>query len=257
MVARSPKDVSRRSSRAWDSTKIPSRGILKKSSCQAVSRSSNAKTDIVKGHDNNSLSDMMDSLTLVAHSKPVVTDVKHLYQSYDYEEAYDETTSLTVKFSITKERLEALQQAKYQLTFSDIFEIQDIIEMVLDEAKDRNIGLYNTFYCDSYWLIKYIDVVVCLVFQKFDINEDETLCYNPTRRVFDTTLSSRLEQTNIIKDHISYCDWIATTVGPNYKRKNVPSDIKDIFVTMIKKLRNLLTDENGCSSWISYACDLF
>jgi len=257
MVARSPKEVSRRSSKAWDCSRLPSRGILKKPSFQVSHACCYGKTKIEKECEQSNLSKMMDSLTLVAHSKPVVTEVKKLYQSFEYEETYDESTILTVKFSLTKERLDALKEAKNQLTFSDIFEIPDIIDMVLDKAKDDIFGLYNTFYCDAYWLIKYVDIIVNQVFMKFKINDCDMLTYDPNRNVFDDTTSSRLEQTNIIKDHISYCDWIATTVGPNYRQKNVPAEIKDIFITMITKLKKLVTDENGCSSWITYACNLF
>jgi hypothetical protein len=200
---------------------------------------------------------MMSSLTLVAHSKPISTKAKKLYQSFAFEDSYDESTVLTVKFCLTKERLEALEASKYQLTFADIFDIPEIISIVLDKAKDDCCGLYNTFFCDAYWLIKYIDAIIHQVFNKFNVSEEQVIFYNPTRNSFDDTRESRLEQTNIIKDHVSYCDWVATTVGPNYKQRNVPEEIKDLFISMITKLNTLLTSENGCGSWINYACDLF
>ena len=259
MVAKSPQEVSRRTSKAWDCSRLPSGGILKKPSSQVYPAiHSTKKTRTIPEPETNNLSKMMDSLTLVAHSKPILTPVKKLYQSFEYEDTYNEQTTLTVKYSLTKERLDTLKGAKNQLTFSDVFDIVDMIETVLDMAKDdTRFNMYSTFYCDAYWLIKYVDVVVSQVFLKFEVEENELLSYNPSKDTFDESHSSRLEQTNIIKDHISYCDWIATTVGPNYKRKNVPAEIKDIFISMISKLNKLLTNENGCSSWITYACELF
>lgn len=259
MVARSPKVVSRRASKAWDCSRYPSVGILKRPLSQACATNRLVrKTRTIQESETNNVSNMMESLTLVAHSKPIVTQVKKLYQSFEYEDTYNEETILTVKYSLTKERLDALKEAKNQLTFSDILDILDMIEAVLDKTKDdTHFFMYNTFYCDAYWLIKYVDVVVNQVFLKFKVEEQEMLTYDPSKDTFDGSHSSRLEQTNIIKDHISYCDWITTTVGPNYKRKNVPVEIKDIVVTMISKLSKLLTNEAGCSSWITYACDLF
>jgi len=259
MVARSPKEESKRSSKAWDSSRLPNRGILKNPSQKQLTHITIPKQkDIIENQESSApnLSEMMDKLTLVAHSKPISTEAKKLYQRFEYEEAYDESTVLTVKFSISKERLLSLEKAKFQLSFGDIFEIPEMITMVLDKKEDEN-SIYNTFYCDAYWLITYIDVIVTLVFAKFEINEDEVISYDPKRKVFDNTTQSRLEQTNIIKDHVSYCDWVARTVGPNYKQRNVPAEIKELFISMTNKLKILLVEEHGCSSWIDYACDLF
>lgn len=259
MVARSPKEESRRSSKAWDSSRQPSRGILKSSSLNKLTKTTALKQKQIMEKSEpsaTSLSEMMDSLTLVAHSKPISTQVNKLYQSYDFEDTYDESTLLTVKYSISKERLQSLEKAKFQPSLGDIYDIEDMIDMVLAKKTDEN-NIYNTFYCDAYWLIKYIDVIVGLVFAKFQLKEDQLISYDPQRKEFDDTTESRLEQTNIIKDHVSYCDWVATTVGPNYKQRNVPSEIKELFVSMIKKLRTLLVEEHGCVPWIIYACDLF
>lgn len=257
MVATPLKEPSQRSSRAWDCSRTPTRGILK---VQKKPSLSPKIIELPDDHEDAVFDDIlkqMDSLMLVAQSSPVKTTVAKHYQSYDFEDAYDLHTPLTIKFSLTKERLDCLIKKTSAISFDDVFPLYDMLQHVSSEAKSSGT-IYNTYYCDAYWLFKYLDVIVTNVLSKFNLTADDEVMFDPRRQTFDGSEESRLEQTHIIKDHLAHCDWVATSLSSNSRSRSVPDEIKTMFDKLIKKLSSLLTDEgvDGSQSWIDYACSV-
>lgn len=258
MVARTI--LHQRSNKSWEPSYLPTKSILKNSrrGPQLTKPILKSKNKLVIEKTELNLEEMMDKLQIIVHSQPINTTISKLYQIFDFEDIYESNTRLLVKHSITKERIVRIQKNDSIITFSDVFDIQDLLETIIDEGEHLSNQIHANFYCDSYWLIKYTDVIVIQVFDTFNIEKDTSISFDPNKRHFQSSPDSRLEQTHIIKDHLSYCDWIASTIAPNYKNNNVPDNINILFLRMLKHLHTLLTtSSNDCVSWLDYACGLF
>jgi len=216
--------------------------------------------------EQNDITNMFESLRLVSTSKPVeVVSSKH-YVRHQYEPYYSSIpTPLTITTNLNQETLDLILE-------TGLFNINDLISLPkrlrtilchIEEANDDsevsdNIEDDNrstTFFVDSYWLIKFLDTIITKIAKEYrDIPNpfDGNITFQPGKTDFQKDKKGIIEQTHVLKDQVSLCEWIITSLSGNSNGNNKPPILcVRTLIANIRKVIALLETNN--QQWIEFA----
>lgn len=202
------------------------------------------------------IQNLMDKLSINNNTNNTKTIIKanKLYKRFDESSSYNNSTSFTIRYGISQQRINSLKNNTSLVNVMDIFDLPTM----LNELLKHKINYYETnteindFFCNAYWLVALLDTIITLVFDKMNINYTDEICYDPCRESFKDC--SNEEHTHILKEQLSVCEWITTTIGPNYEIGEIPYQIFPLLISELKKTLSIITCEN--SKWLSYVINL-
>lgn len=268
-------DLSRRTSLAWDKTRKPTKSILK-----TRSRSRYFSTqDLLIPNENNTtnhvqsvdMDEQMNTLlgnlsletitrrqtnqvqastTSASASSPTRVKAGKLYKPFTFEEhnsAYlNNSTSFTIRYAISQQRIKRLTSNQALISFIDIYDIPKMLNEVIWQFKDVSVSVNepdtymanNIFYCNAYWVIIFIDAITQLVFDKLKIPEETIIQYNSDRLHFKDCQTD--EHTHIIKEQLTICEWLTSTIAPNVEKGFVPYQLGPMLMRELVKLLNII-----------------
>lgn len=262
------KPASRRTSLAWDRTRQPKRGILKhKSSTHRRTTSDSTscicddKSLLIPSQD---IQDILKSMTLddkssqthtTASTDTITVKATKLYNiPYEPCHHYNVSTSLTIRYALSENRITKIRNHESLISFMDIYDLPALLKEVISQYPfifhDTESNSHNDFYCNAYWAVRITDSIAELVFEKLGLSNDSVITYNPS---VDLRVSVRsiTETTHILKHQVSVCDWLTTTIGPNYTNTCIPYQLGSLLLKELLKLLDILTCANDM--WIEYA----
>lgn len=255
----SEDDTTMRSSAAWDRSRQPRRSILKRRSPSKERTSRGARVETHLTVPSCDIQDLLHEMTLSERkpTPPRVVTVKasKLYGNpYQNCHHYDVSTSVTIRYGISDQRIRELRNHEALISFMDIYDIPSLLK----ELVSQNVDVFyepgnNDFYCNAYWAVMFTDAIAELVFEKLGICLDSDISYDPTVDI-RSCVKSMAEMTHILKDQLSVCDWLTTTIGPNYQNDNIPYQLGPHLQEELNKLLGVLTSSND--KWIEGAVSL-
>jgi len=213
------------------------------------------------------LEDEIETLRLVSTSKPVkVVSSKH-YVRHDYEPYYSSIpTPLTITTNLNQETLDTILEA-------GLFNINDLVSLPkrlrtilchIEEPNDdsdyetsdnQDENDLTTFFVDSYWLIKLLDTIITKIAKEYrDIPNpfDGNITFQPGKTDFQTDKEGVIEQTHVLKDQVSLCEWIITSLSGNSNGNSKPPVL--CIKTLIANIRKVIALlETNNQQWIEFA----
>lgn len=195
---------------------------------------------------------------------------------YDFLQPYQVSTAMTIRYGLSSQRIQRMRDHVALVSFVDIYDLPALIKEVINQYPDVNSqlnamtaddhdlygdiraqtgGLHtrdviNDFYCNAYWAVKMADAIAELVFEKLSISLDTDITYKASYDS-DSMVLSIPETTHNIKSQISLCDWMTSTIAPNYAQGYVPIQIGVKLLQELENLVKCLTCANYM--WIDYA----
>lgn len=286
-------DLSRRTSLAWDKTRKPTKSILKTrsrsryfSTQDLLIPNENNTTNHEQSVDTDELTmqTLLGNLSLetitrrqtnqtqasTSATAPSPTRVKagKLYKPFTFEEhnsAYlNNSTSFTIRYAISQHRIKRLTSNQALISFIDIYDIPKMLNEVIWQFNDVSVSVNepdtymansqanNIFYCNAYWVIIFIDAITQLVFDKLKIPEETIIQYNSDRLHFKDCQTD--EHTHIIKEQLTICEWLTSTIAPNVEKGFVPYQLGPMLMRELVKLLKIINCEN--SKWIDDVINL-
>ena len=229
-----------RTSLAWDQTRQPRRGILKH---KPPSQRRQPQFLTIPP-----LQDILDGLSLAETPDPLTVKASKLYGTrYESCHHYNVSTTITMRYGLSSQRITRLREHQALISFMDIYDLPQLLKEVIHQQESN---LMEDFFCNAYWAVCMTNTIAELVFEKLDINLDDDITYNPSSDL-SRSVKSIQETTHILKNQISVCDWLTTTIGPNYMAGNVPHQIGPLLSKELKKLHSVLTTANDM--WVEHA----
>jgi hypothetical protein len=196
-------------------------------------------------------------MTLGDSSTPGSITVKasKLYGSpYENCHHYNTSTSVTIRYGLSSQRIQRIRNHESLISFMDIYDLPALLrEVICRSTDDSGESLTNDFYCNAYWAVRLTDTIAELVFEKLSISLDDDITYSPSADL-TVCVKSIPETTHILKHQISVCDWLTTTIGPNYTNGNVPYQLGPLLLKELQKLHAILTSANDM--WADHAVRL-
>lgn len=226
-------------------------------------------------NDSNDIQDLMNKLSInqqsniTQHQTYYYTKINagKLYRKFDDSTSYDNSTSFTIRYGLNKQRIQNLRNNQTLINILDIFDISTMLNELInfynkycqtitsndntDDVTSFN-NISNDFYCNTYWTISFLETIVKLVFDKMNIKHDDDIMFNSQRIFFKEC--DNIEHTHILKEQLSVCEWIITTIGPNYEKDDIPYQLGSLLIREIKKIFYIINTENN--KWITYAINL-
>ena len=330
MVAITPNsEQHQRSSPAWDSSKRPCRGILKKPArpkfpshpriqelhvplesdeedsgiypippLERIEINSDGSSQGSSGQPSDgqpgtpSLADMLSSLAIADEGSSNNTEKENVtdacandgsldtglssvvagnhYRVLGFEQDYDEPSLFTMRYGLTRDKLDKMISGAVPISFCDVYVIWEMLSFVKRELKANPEAPQASFYGDSYWLFKYVETVVTQLSIKFGIDKFPlaiiSFAQNPEMSQF--VFMDRRQQTHIIRDHLNLCDWASSTLGTNFKERRIPYEFVRIFHQALVKLSEYMASQPNPANipadkpelalcWLDYACNQF
>lgn len=293
MVRMQPKEIkmeSLRTSLAWDRTRMPSKGILKhkpntsqtspaqhkrhshKGVSLLVKHPSTDTDDIinlssyspitspVSSNTTTDIQDLLQNLSIdntiqnPKNPKQITVKAKKLYRLFDECNCYDISTPFTMKYSLSYQRINKIQNNQALITPNDIYFLPLMIVEVVKQHKGDEQNPYenNDFYCNAYWVIYLSYTITHLVFEQMNIDRKERITYEADKTNFDKC--NVLEHTHILRHQLSVCEWLVTTIGPNYLKDEVPYQLGPLLIRELKRLYDIIDANNQI--WLSHATAL-
>ena len=251
-----------RSSSAWDRSRQPRRGILKRKSPpkDRSRRIPNLDTHLTVPSDD--IQDLLNEMTIndketITSSKAITVKASKLYGSpYQNCHHYDVSTAFTIRYNISDSRIQKIRRHESLVDFTDIYDLPGLFREVTDQSLESFYEQTNSdFYCNAYWAIMLTDAIAELVFEKFAISLDSEITYDPTPSVWIwSSPNNIMMMTHVLKDQLSVCEWLATTIGPNYQNDNIPYQLGPHLQDELKKVLSIIT---MCDDrWIEGAAEL-
>lgn len=258
--------TSRRTSLAWDRTRQPKRGILKHRKTTngifSVSKPMRDDSLLVSSQDiqdilgSMSLNETMSSQLHQSNTDESIEVKASKLYGIPYEPChhYNVSTSLTIRYALSEHRITKIRNHESLISFMDIYDLPALLKEVIGQYPlifhETGSNSNNDFYCNAYWAVRLTDSIAELVFEKLGLTNDSVITYNPSVDL-RTNVRSITETTHILKHQVSVCDWLTTTIGPNYTNTCIPYQLGSLLLKELLKLLDILTCANDM--WINYA----
>ncbi len=250
-----------RSSSAWDRSRQPRRGILKHKSPpkDRVRRCPNIETHLMVPSDDiqELLSGMTISDSEPGASKAITVKASKLYGSpYRNCHHYDISTTVTIKYDLSDSRIQKIRSHESLIGFTDIYDLPALFREITNQSMESFYEQTNNdFYCNAYWAVTLTDAIAELVFERFAISLESEITYDPNPSLWLWGGSNNIvTMTHALKDQLSVCEWLTTTIGPNYQNDNIPCQLGPHLQDELKKVLSIIT---MCDDkWIEGAAQL-
>lgn len=270
-------DTPQRSSLTWDKNKQPYKSILKhnmKYSNNIIRKKQGTENGnkiviVINVPETNKssddINDVLDKMTLseceksklsndslVSKDKLQIKASKLYGTTYEMCHQYNVSTSITIRYSLSHERIMRLRKHTGLIQFMDIYNLSSLLKEIIQQQP----GTYeepeynNDFYCNAYWAVQLTNSIAELVFEKLNIKMEESITYNPCIDLNQTDCEID-EMTHILKHQLSVCEWLTTTIAPNYQNGCIPYQLGPLLVRELQNLLLILTTAND--KWIEYA----
>lgn len=216
----------------------------------------------IKRKDVFDFTTMFDSLNQTKDTnknKNININGKQHYKRYDYEPFYKNvSTPLTLSLNLNEENLEILLNSNW-INYENLvyipLHLRNLICKV-DECNEVTENIETSFYIDSYWLIKFIDIMIAKIVKSYGEEGksyffDGEISFDVTKKYFDKSEEENIEQTHIIKHNISLCDWLSSSIIGTFPADKIPIHCAKIFVKHLKHIVDLI--ENNEQKWIEFA----
>lgn len=220
--------------------------------------------DNIKRKDVFDFTNMFDSLDFNKKEKQTkdtntIINGKQHYKRYDYEPLYKNvSTPLTLSLNLNEENLEILLNSNW-INYENLvyipLHLRNLICKV-DECNEVTEKIETSFYIDSYWLIKFIDIMIAKIVKSYGEEGksyffDGDIKFDVNKNYFDNSEQDNIEQTHIIKHNISLCDWLSSSIIGTFPADKIPIHCAKIFVKHLKHIVDLI--ENNEQKWIEFA----
>lgn len=230
---------------AWDKDRYPTRGILKKrkqpnlaqTAINSLLVNETTATQETLKEDIPDIVNLMNQLSILAKSQPVNTTAGKLYQKFEDCDYYNVSTPLTLQHQLSRVRIQQLGSHTTFISPNDICSLPTLLDELI---KDGQFSLSNEFYVDAYWTISLLDIICYLVFETFKMDNTTEVSYDPSKVFEKGNPLDFIEHTHILKDQISVCEWLSTTIGPNYAKEDVPPQLRMMLLRELDKLKQIL-----------------
>lgn len=244
-----------RSSSAWDRSRQPRRGILKRKSPpkDRARRGINLETHLMVPSDE--IQDLLSNMTIgdsdPTSSRTVTVKASKLYGSpYQNCHHYDISTNVTIRYDISDSRIQKIRSHESLIGFTDIYDLPALFREITNQSLESFYEQTNNdFYCNAYWAVTLTDAIAELVFERFAISLESEITYDPNPSMWLWGGSNNIvTMTHVLKDQLSVCEWLTTTIGPNYQNDNIPYQLGPHLQDELKKVLNIITMCND--KWI-------
>ena len=250
-----------RSSSAWDRLRQPRRGILKRKSPpkNRAGRGLNMDTHLMVPSDD--IQDLLSDMTINdkghTSSRAITVKASKLYGSpYENCHHYDVSTAVTIRYNISDSRIKKIRNHESLISFIDIYDLPSLFREITNQSVESFYEQTNNdFYCNAYWAVMLTDAIAELVFERFAISLDSEITYDPSPSLWIWDNSDNIAtMTHVLKDQLSVCEWLTTTIGPNYQNDNIPYQLGPHLQDELKKVLSIITICND--RWIEGAAKL-
>jgi hypothetical protein len=190
------------------------------------------------------LGDLKISDSVPTTSRIVIVKASNLYGSpYQNCHHYDISTNVTIRYDISDSRIQKIRRHESLIGFTDIYDLPALFREITNQSVESFYEQTNNdFYCNAYWAIMLTDAIAELVFERFAISLDSDITYDPNPSMWLWGGSNNIvTMTHALKDQLSVCEWLTTTIGPNYQNDNIPYQLGPHLQDELKKVLSIIT----------------